>query len=88
MNERVASISNLDSCSKAFQRLYKLDIIYEDITKYNIFIISKGLKFIDFEDLILDSDEKSKSLDLTKLKNKEIKNLKDKLLNKSEKGRL
>jgi len=88
MNERVASISNLDSCSKAFQRLYKLDIIYEDITKYNIFIISKGLKFIDFEDLILGLDEKSKSLNLAKLKDKEIKNLENKLLNKSEEERL
>jgi hypothetical protein len=84
---RVSSISDLDSCSKALRRLHELDIIHGDITKYNIYITSEGPKFIDFEDSILGSDEKSKSFDLAKLKNDEIKSLEGKLLDESGEGR-
>lgn len=53
---RTAELDDLEQCRLALDQLH-YHLIHGDLCKYNIFITSKGPKFIDFEDSVLDGTE-------------------------------
>ena len=50
---------HLEACERALRRLHAYGIVHRDLNRYNIIVTLDGPKFIDFEEAVLDTNDKN-----------------------------